>query len=220
MTSTSPGPSHRTALITGASSGLGAEFGHQLAAGGYDLILVARRQDRLEQLKDELASRYEVGIIVCSADLSSMDGIGGVVKLIDRTPDLDMLVNNAGFGLRGRFHRVEAEKELAMLMVHMVAPVMLTRAALPAMVERNRGFIINVSSMAGLIPIRTVLYGTSKSYLIRFSEALQAELQGTQVHVQALCPGFTYTEMHDTAEYAHFSRQDIPKFLWMTPGQV
>ena len=211
---------HKTALITGASSGLGAEFAHQLADKAYDLVLVARREDRLEQLKEELSVRHTINLTICSADLSLMDGIDNVVQVIKRTPDLEILVNNAGFGLRGRFYRVEAEKELAMLMVHMVAPVMLCRAALPGMLERRKGYLINVSSMAGLIPIRTVLYGTSKNFLVRFSEALQAELRDSQVHVQALCPGYTLTEFHDTSEYTHFTRQSIPKFLWMTAEQV
>ena len=220
MISDSPVEPRKTALITGASSGLGAEFARQLSARGYDLIIVARREDRLEQLKEELLASYAVSVTICQADLSIMENIEALTQVIHRTPGVEMLVNNAGFGLRGRFYRVDADKELALLMVHMVAPVMLCRAALPGMLERKLGYIINVSSMTGLIPIRTVLYGTSKNYLVRFSEALQAELQDTQVHVQALCPGYVLTEFHDTAEYTQFSRTSIPAFLWLTAPQV
>jgi short-subunit dehydrogenase len=120
----------------------------------------------------------------------------------------------------GRFDRVDAGKELAMLHVHMVAPVMLSRAALSHMVTQNQGAIINVASLAGLIPIRNVLYYSSKSFLVSFSESLHTELLGSQVIVQALCPGFVYTEFHDTPEYSRFSRKSIPKFLWTTPQQV
>ena len=107
-----------------------------------------------------------------------------------------------------------------MVNVHMVATVMLTRAALPGMVSRGQGGVINVSSMAGLVPIRNVLYHSSKAFQVSFSEALRNELHGTGVHVQALCPGFVLTEFHDTQEYIHFSRQSVPRFLWMTPEQV
>ena len=107
-----------------------------------------------------------------------------------------------------------------MLHVHVIAPVMLCRAALPAMLSRNHGAIINVSSLAGLIPIRNVLYQSTKSFLVSFTYSLRNELIGSQVYVQVLCPGFVYTEFHDTPEYTHFSRSSVPEFLWMTPGQV
>jgi short-subunit dehydrogenase len=174
----------------------------------------------LELLNQSLSPKYGIQVTVLPADLSLMEGIDQVIQVIARTSNLELLVNGAGFGLRGKFYQVDADKERAMLMVHMIAPVMLSRAVLPGMLARNNGAIINVSSMAGLIPIRTVLYGTSKNYLVKFSEALQAELHDSRVNVQALCPGYTYTEFHDTAEYAQFSRQRIPRFLWLTSQQV
>jgi short-subunit dehydrogenase len=131
-----------------------------------------------------------------------------------------MLINNAGFGTVGRFYRVESIKQLSMLNVHMVAPVMFCRAVLPGMISRNKGAIINVSSLAGIMPIRNVLYGSTKSFLISFSETLQDELRDSQIHVQALCPGFFLSEFHDTNEYTNFSRSSIPRFLWMTSQQV
>jgi uncharacterized protein len=211
---------NKTALITGASSGLGAEFAVQLAQKGYDLILVARREDRLKQLGDTLQSKYRVKTIPLSVDLSLSEDIESVIKLIKETSNIGLLINNAGFGTVGRFSRVEPQKELTMLYVHMVAPIMFCRAVLPGMISRNNGAIINVSSLAGLMPIRSVLYGSSKAFIVRFSEALQDELRDTQVLVQALCPGFFLSEFHDTSEYTKFSRSSIPRFLWLTSQQV
>ena len=216
----SVGPSEKTAFITGASSGLGAEFARQLAARGYHLLLTARRADRLHQLSTELQSRFPIHSHILPADLSKLTDIDALVSTINSLPRLDLLVNNAGFGTVGRFYRVDPEKHAAMLNVHMVAPVMLSRAALPGMVSHDQGGIINVSSMAGLVPIRNVLYHSSKAFQVSFSEALQTELYATHVRVQALCPGFVLTEFHDTPEYSRFSRQSIPKFLWMTPDKV
>ena len=215
-----PDSSNKTALITGASSGLGADFANQLAAQGYDLILVARREERLVQLKSSLQSRYGVKTTILPADLSRMTDIEQVIGFINGASNIDLLVNNAGFGLRGRFWRREPEKELAMLQVHMTAPVLFCRAVLPGMISRNRGAIINVASIAGLIPVRSVLYGSSKAFLIIFSEALQDEIRDSDVRVQALCPGYFLTEFHDTSEYTNFSRDSIPKFLWMTSQQI
>ncbi len=217
MTASAPA---KTALITGASSGLGAEFARQLAAMGYELILTARRVERLQLLADSLHSTYGVNPQVQPADLSNLTAIENLASSMTNFENLDLLVNNAGFGTVGRFQKVDQSKELAMLNVHMVAPVMLCRAALPGMISRNHGAIINVSSLAGLIPIRNVLYHSTKSFLISFSEALHTELRGTSIHVQALCPGFILTEFHDTVEYSRFSRRGIPKILWMSPEQV
>lgn len=213
-------PSDKTALITGASSGLGAEFARQLAAMGYNLVITARRAYRLQQLSSELQSKFPVEIQIIPADLSNLPEIDGLVSTITSLPRLDLLVNNAGFGTVGRFYRVDPQKELAMVNVHMVAPVLLTRAALPGMLSRDQGGVINVSSMAGLVPIRNVLYHSSKAFLVNFSEVLHNELTGTHVHIQALCPGFFLSEFHDTPEYKQFSRKSVPNFLWMTPVQV
>jgi short-subunit dehydrogenase len=216
----STGTPGKTALVTGATSGLGAEFAHQLAALGYNLVLTARREDRLQQLGELLRSVSSIQVQIQHADLSKLTDIEKITSTINGLDNIDLLVNNAGFGTVGRFHRVDAYKELAMLNVHMVAPVMLCRAILPGMISRDQGAIINVASLAGMIPIRNVLYHSTKAFLISFSEALHAELYGSQVHVQALCPGFILTEFHDTIEYSRFSRRGIPKFLWMTPKQV
>jgi short-subunit dehydrogenase len=210
----------KTAFITGASSGLGAEYAYQLARLGYNLILTARRSNRLEQVAATIQSKYPVNITVLLADLSKLTDIQQLAATIGGLADLDLLINNAGFGTVGRFYRVETTKELDMLHVHVLAPVMLCRAAVPGMLARNHGSIINVSSLAGLIPIRNVVYQSTKSFLVSFSYALRNELIDSQVHVQVLCPGFVCTEFHDTPEYTHFSRHGVPEFLWMTPEQV
>ena len=212
--------SAKTALITGASSGPGAEFARQLAATGYHLILIARREDRLAELSKNLQGKFGIIITPFVADLSQMGDIEKVVEVIKSNPDIEMLINNAGFGTVGRFSRVDSSKELAMLHVHLIAPVMFCRTILPGLISRNTGSIINVSSMAGILPIRNVLYGSTKSFLVNFSLSLQDELRDSKVRVQALCPGFVYTEFHDTKEYLKFSRTSIPKFLWMTPEKV
>lgn len=210
----------KTALITGASSGLGEEYARQLASMGYELILTARRFERLQQLAQALQSEYKVHPRIEQADISKLTDVEKLVSIINSLDTMDLLVNNAGFGTVGRFYKVDPAKELSMLNVHVVAPVMLCRAVIPAMLMRNEGVIINVSSLAGLIPIRNVLYHSTKAFLVSFSEALHTELHGTQVHVQVLCPGFTITEFHDTPEYTRFSRDGVPKFLWMTAAQV
>lgn len=214
-----PNTTNKTALITGASSGLGAEFSNQLAARGYNLVLSARRADRLEELAASLFSHYGVNVTVLPADLSVMEDITRVTDVISNLPDLELLINNAGFSFRGRFYRVEAEKELVMMRVHMIAPVMFCRAALPGMISRNSGGIINVASVAGFVPTRIILYDTSKNFLIRFTQALHAELRKTQVKVQALCPGFVHTELVDLPEFDHLTNR-IPGFLWLTAQQV
>lgn len=210
----------KTALITGASSGLGAEFANQVAQLGYNLVLVSRRADRLEMLVDKIRLKYMVQTTVIPADLSILPEIEQLASTISTITDLDLLINCAGFGTVGRFYRVDPSVELNMLHVHVIAPVMLCRAGLPVMLSRNHGAIINVSSLAGLIPIRNVVYQSTKSFLVNFSYALRNELIGSQVHVQVLCPGFVYTEFHDTQQYTHFSRSSVPGFLWMTPEQV
>ena len=210
----------KTALITGASSGLGAEFARQLAAQDYNLIITARREQHLADLAVALEMKYKTIVEQLPADLSTQEGIQKVTSKITGLPSLDLLVNNAGFGTVGKFDKVDPDKHLAMVQVHINAPVLLTRAALPGMISRQSGKVINVASLAGLIPIRSVLYGTTKAFLITFSEALDNDLKDKGIHVQALCPGFTLTEFHESPEYTNFSTSSIPKFLWLTAEQV
>jgi short-subunit dehydrogenase len=210
----------KTALITGASSGIGAEFARQLAQGGYSLILIARRIDRLQNLAQDLQNRYKVGVETIISDLSDDDDIQRLSQSIQENYTIDMLVNNAGFGLHGSFVELDSSRHVDMVHVHVLASICLAHAALPGMISRGHGAIINVSSLAGLLPVRNVAYGASKAYLITFSETLQRELRGTGVKIQALCPGFTYTEFHDNRELTGFKRSAIPKPLWSSTDQV
>lgn len=212
-----PGP----ALITGASSGIGAEFARQLAAAGHELILTARREELLTALADELRAAYGVAVEVVVADLAQPEGIERVEAAIAGREALGVLINNAGFGTNGRFLDVVIDRSLDMISVHITASVRLMKAALPSMVARGRGAIINVSSIAAFYnSAGGANYGATKAYLNSFSEALQNELVDTGVTVQALCPGFTYSGFHETPEYTGFDRSAIPQKLWMTAEAV
>lgn len=212
---------NNTALITGASSGIGATFARQLAAQGYDLILVARRRERLVALATELEERYAISAQALVADLSTLDGVERVEGRIVELEPLDILVNNAGFGIVGKFAESDLTRHLDMIHVHVIASVRLCRAVLPGMIARHRGGIINVSSISAFTSVGNVTYTSTKAYLVAFSEALQVELAGTGVRVQALCPGFTYTEFHDTPELVNdFDRSRIPRIMWMSADKV
>ncbi len=210
-----------SALITGASSGIGAVFAKKLAERRYNLVLVARREKRLAALAAELEQDYPITAEILVADLTVPEELASVEKQVAQLEKLSLLVNNAGFGTTGKFATIDVGKQVDMIYVHVVASVRLSRAALPGMIARAQGAIINVSSMAGFIPMPdNVTYCATKAYLNSFSQSLQLELAGTGVQVQALCPGFTYTEFHDTPEYKGYDRSRIPKLLWMSAEEV
>ena len=220
MTGTPPAV-RRTALITGASSGIGEAFARKLAARGYDLELVARRSDRLEALKKELESDHSISTEYLATDLATDSGIELVENRIAGIDNLEMLINNAGFGTTGLFAEIEPGKHNAMVNVHVAATTRLCRAALPAMLERGSGAIINVSSVAGMMPAAGgSIYAATKAFIIYLSESIDAEVRREGVIVQALCPGFTYTEFHDTEEYEKFERSMVPKHFWMSAEEV
>ncbi len=212
-------PAFRTALITGASAGLGAEYARRLAAAGTGLILVARRRDRLEALAEELGKAHGVAVRAVAADLATDPGLARVEEAVAACDTLDLLVNNAGFGGRAGFVRGEIGDHLAMVRVHVDATVRLTKAALPGMIARGRGSIINVASVAAFSPFSGALYSGTKSFLTMFSENLQAELRrkAPSIRVQALCPGMTHTEFHAVAD---IDKAIVPKPFWMTAEKV
>ena len=211
-----------TALITGASSGIGAAFARRLAQDGYNLILVARRREKLEALAAELAAAHGIRAEALAADLSQIAGIEEVEARIAAIGDgLDLLVNNAGFGTYARFPEVSAARHTDMINVHVTASVRLMRAALPGMLARGRGGIVNVASIAAFFPLPgNGSYAASKAYLVTLSESLQREVAGSGVRVQALCPGYTVTEFHDRPEYVGFDRAQVPSKMWMTADDV
>jgi short-subunit dehydrogenase len=207
------------ALITGASSGIGAVFASALAARGYDLVLVARRKDRLQELARSLAAR---GIVAepLEADLANDDGIAVVEQRIHAAQNLDLLVNNAGFGTRGKFFSADVESQDHMHRLHVLATVRLTHAALQGMVERAHGGVINVSSVAAYRRAPgSVSYCATKCWMNAFTEGLALELKaaGSPVKVQALCPGYTLTEFHDAAG---IERNKIAAPLWLSAEKV
>ena len=212
----------RTALITGASAGIGEAFARLLAEDGYDLVLTARRLQRLQELGRELGERHGVAVTSLAADLSDPEAPRRISEqLYEAGIDVDFLINNAGYGIPETFLRVDWEKHADFLQVMVTAVCALTYQLLPGMIERGYGRIINVSSVAGLLPGSAggTLYGAAKSFLIKFSESLWLELRGTGVQVTALCPGFTYSEFHDVSGTREQVSQ-IPSFAWMPARTV
>jgi hypothetical protein len=207
----------RTALVTGASAGLGAEYARQLAAAGTNLVLTARRLDRLENLSRELRAKHGVTVEVIQADLSKEDGLARVEASLTAIPDLDLLVNNAGFGGKASFIKGELADHLDMVRVHVNAALRLTKAALPGMISRGRGAVVNVASVAAFSPFSGAMYSGTKSFLVMFSESLQGELRPKGIAVQALCPGMTHTEFH---EVAAIDKAIVPKPFWMSAEKV
>jgi short-subunit dehydrogenase len=214
------------ALVTGASAGIGEAFARRLARSGYSLVLVARRSDRLEALADALQRQHAVEAQALAADLAAPDDIervAGVASDLSEAGRLDLLINNAGFGTVGNYADLPLHSQLDMLNVHVTTTMSLTRAVLPGMLRRRRGGIVNVASTAGWYPLPgNATYSATKRFLINFSESLQSELDGTGLCVQAVCPGFTYSEFHDTAAYraSGFRRERLPWFVWQTAEQV
>ena len=209
---TSPG----TALVTGATAGIGHAFAVQLAGRGHDLVIVARDETRLEAVATELRTSYGVQVEVLSADLTDRDALATVeVRLADRDRPVDLLVNNAGFGMKGRFLTNPVDAETAMLDVLVTAVLRLSHAALGAMTERGRGGIINVSSVAAFLPRGS--YSAAKAWVNSFSEWAAAEYRPQGVTVMSLCPGFTRTEFHARMDVG---RDSAPAFLWLDVDEL
>jgi short-subunit dehydrogenase len=213
-------PKHKlTAMVTGASAGLGATFCRQLAERCDVIIAVARREDRLVALAEELAGSVEVHAI--QADLTTVIGVTRAIEAIRQLGPVDYLVNNAGFGTTGLFAESDLEAELAMVRIHIDAPLALTRAALPFMRELGGGSIINVSSVAGFLPVaQLAVYGAAKSFLSSWSLSLQEEVRSDNIQVQLLCPGYTHTEFHDRESFSGFDKARVPENIWMDAETV
>ncbi|MHC0433854.1 SDR family NAD(P)-dependent oxidoreductase [Streptomyces sp. O3] len=205
-----------TALITGSTAGIGAAFARRLAADGHNLVLVARDTERLQEQATELHDRHGIEAEVLTADLSTDDGIAAVeTRLGDRRNAVDLLVNNAGFGNKGRYLEVSMADELTMLKVHCEAVLRLTSAAADAMRERGRGGVVNVASVAAFVPRGT--YGASKAWVVQFTQGAAKDLAGSGVRLMALCPGFVRTEFH---ERAGMGTDDIPSWMWLDADKL
>lgn len=204
-------PPKPTALVTGATAGIGHEFARQLAAGGHDLVIVARDTARLDAVANELRSTYAAHVETLAADLSQRAQLQRVADRLSETDrPVEVLVNNAGFALKGRFLQNDIADEERHLDVLVRAVLVLSHAAALSMRERGRGRIVNVSSVAGFIASGT--YSAAKAWVTTFTEGLSNELAGTGVTATALCPGFTHTEFH---ERAGIRMDGMPAFMWL-----
>jgi short-subunit dehydrogenase len=204
----------RSALITGASSGIGEAMVELLAADDVTQLIVARRADRL----NDLARRY-TGIEVLAADLTTAGGVDSVLRRIS-DDSIDLVVNNAGFGTSGDFYTLDPDRLADEIALNVAALTQISRAALGAMVPRGRGYLLNVSSVAGFQPApKLAVYAATKAYVTSLTESLHEEVRGTGVHVTALCPGLTRTEFQSVSNADAYTGQ-YPSFAWMSAAQV
>jgi uncharacterized protein len=213
----------RLALVTGASAGIGAAFARIFASHGYDVALTARRTERLDALGEEIRLRWGVETLSIPADLADPEGCGQILDVLSaHGRSVDALVNNAGYGLPGGYADTSWADQQAFLQVMLVGPCELAHRVLPGMIARRFGRIVNVASLAGLIPGSAghTLYGPTKSFLVKFSQGLHLEGQAHGVHVTALCPGFTYSEFHDVNGTRDQVSSATPPWLWMGSDEV
>jgi short-subunit dehydrogenase len=212
----------RTALITGGSSGIGEAFAEVFAAAGFDIVITARREDRLRAVGERLQRQYGRHVHVIVADLAVPGAAAALcAELTRRGLTIDALVNNAGYGVPGAYMKSEWARHEAFLQVLVVAVAELTYCLLPGMIERRYGRILNIASLAGLMPAPAghTLYAAAKAFVIKFSESLAHEVREQGVFVTAVAPGFTYSEFHDvTGMRARVST--LPKFMWLDAPTV
>jgi len=214
--------SRRLALITGASAGIGYALANEFGANGWDLALVARREDRLKEHASELEERYGIDVLVIPADLNDPEAPVRILEAIDVAErQVDALVNNAGFGLPGLFVQTDWADQAKFIQLMLTSYCELVHRVLPGMQERGYGRILNVASVAGIMPGTKghTLYAAVKSALIKFSESLHLETEGTGVHVTALCPGLTYSEFHDVNGTRDKVSQ-MPAYWWLSAEKV
>ncbi|MDR1960074.1 MAG: SDR family NAD(P)-dependent oxidoreductase [Planctomycetaceae bacterium] len=213
--------SRPTAVITGASSGIGAAFANQLAAEGFRLILVARNQEKLRQLQEHLRQQYQAESEIMIADLSDTGQTRQLAEKIAGLENLEYMINNAGFGLGKRFPNADVEAETNMIRVHCEATVRLSHAAVQAMRPHKKGYIINVASMAAFLTGPGAAdYCATKAFIRSFSHSIQADIQEHGIRVQALCPGFVRTNFHFAPTMFGSDVSGIPDFLWLKSDRV
>lgn len=207
-------------LITGASSGLGAQFCRQLTDRCRKMILVGRRREQLQAVAEELESSGIETVVVC-ADLTTPLGLTEVVEKIRQQGPVQILVNNAGFGTLGSFVDTDFDSQQGMVDLHISATLRLCRAVIPYMKEAGGGSIINLSSLASFFPMRDVaVYAASKVFLNSFSESLQKEVAADNIRIQCLCPGYTHTDFHGRDSFEGFEKSAVPESMWMSADAV
>ena len=210
------------ALVTGASAGIGEEFCRQLAALSYPVVLVARREDHLERIAGRLEEEYGVECRCYAMDLSLPGAMEKLCESLEADAiEIEFLVNNAGYGVPGLFNEADWQTHAGSLQLMLTSVCELSWRLLPGMQHRDRGYIVNVASVAGLVPgsARHTLYSATKAFLIKFSESLAGENQDTGVAVSALCPGFTHSEFHDVAGSRELVSQ-MSSYMWMNADEV
>jgi short-subunit dehydrogenase len=209
---------YKRAMVTGASSGIGKAFAEILAAEGSDLVVVARNRQRLNDLAIQLRTRFRCEIEILEADLESLDDLARVEARLRDQDDIDLLVNNAGYGHAGAFARLPIEKSMGQIDCNVRALTRLAHAALQSMTTARRGAILNVASGAAFLPTPGLaVYAATKAYVLSFTQALHEEARGDGVTVSVVCPGFTRTEFQQRANYDAGS---IPGFAWQSAEQV
>lgn len=212
----------RTAFITGASSGIGKAFAEVFARNGFNLVLTARREDRLQELQKVIQDKYDVDVYPIPADLHNVEAPQELFNSIQAAKiQIDALVNNAGYGLPGLFYKSEWKDQANFIQVLITAVAQFCHLYLPGMIERGYGRIINVSSLSGILPGSAgyTLYSGAKSFVNQLSQTLFLETEGTGVNVTAICPGYTYTEFHDVIGMRE-SVSKLPAYMWMDADTV
>ncbi|SMO85802.1 hypothetical protein SAMN06265379_11053 [Saccharicrinis carchari] len=212
---------NRTALITGASSGIGTVYAKTLAKEGWGLIVVGRRNERLTKLKQEIQLHHKVNIQILVADLSVNEDLEHLLSVIDHSPGIELLINNAGFGSSGDYFKSKYSIQQQMLDVHITACTRIVHHAVPKMIKRGKGAIINVASLSAFFPApNSYFYCSTKAFMVTFSECMHIDLKSHNIKVQALCPGFTHTEFHSRQGIVHSGNYLQLKLLWKSPQQV
>ncbi len=214
--------SRHRALVTGASAGIGAEFARQLAARGCELVLTARREDRLHALASNLRDTHGIDVEVIADDLADPAAPERIVAAATRGGcAVDILINNAGYGVPGRYDKVDWDTHTRFMQVLVMAPLQLCHLLLPDMRHRGYGRIVNVASLAGLVPATpgNTLYAPAKAFLMRVSQALAMENRACGIHVCALCPGFTHSEFHDVSQARELVSK-LPRWMWTNADEV
>jgi short-subunit dehydrogenase len=211
----------KLAVITGPTSGIGHAFAHKLADNGYHLLLIARSEDKLQQTTQLLKDKYNTQVNYIVADLAEDSDILKVENKLKQLDKIDLLINNAGFGVAGFFMEVSLEEQLKMLNVHITSTIRFSKAVLPAMMRQKKGYIINLASFAAFMELPgSVMYSTTKAAIIKFSQTLQSEVATYGIKVQALSPGFTPTNFHASIKRKAEFVDRVPRFLWTSIQKV
>ena len=212
---------NKTAIITGATSGIGSVFAQTLAKRGWNLVLTGRRKERLLELEKELSLAHKVKVRSVTCDLSNNREIDNFLNVIDHCTSIELLVNNAGFGSIGDYFENSYAKQQQMLQVHIVATTRIIHHIVPKMPQNGKSGIINVASLSAFFPApKSYFYCSSKAFLVTFTECLNIDLATRNIHIQALCPGFTDTEFHSRQGIAHSDSYLKRKLFWKSPQQV